>query len=408
MRPPWWAESSIPWLESILKERPKARIFEYGSGESSAWLANRCLYFLAVEHDPEWLSRSLGKSLPRACIFLRPLDHTYETAIWGEEGNSFDLVIVDGRRRVECVRQCRQFVKRGGYLVLDDSQRKDRYKEALQLLLGWNPKTFFDQGEERTTTVFTRPRLGRLPVDESLPPFFIPVRDRLTTLDKLMGWLESHGMSRRRVWLVDNGTTFGPTIEFLKGISLNVIRPETNLGARGLFKLGGVIEKIAGRDKPFFISDPDILPAESCQSDLLQHLVRSLARYQEFVKVGLSLRIDDIPDSYPLKKQVQSWEKRFWVTEANRHFYRAEIATTFCLVRSLNHCDANGYGKGAQGRTKAPNIGIHESWYFGPEHMPEDEAYYLKHVPLRRPGSVAPGSTWVPGSKYGFGWTGSP
>jgi hypothetical protein len=412
---PWWAESSLPWLDAFLRKKG-CRIFEYGSGASTRWLAERCAYMRSVEHDKAWWGRADGAlkvwDPETKCVFLRPLDHTYETAIWEQEGASFDLVIVDGRRRVECVKTAKQFVKHGGYLVLDDSQR-ERYKPAWGMLSQWSSETFKDDGQERTTTIFKRPwdTEEHLGIDDSLPPFFIPVRDRYTTLAKLLAWLDHHSLPLDRVGIIDNGSTHKPMLKFLESLRLGgakVVRPDTNIGARGLFKSGGYIERIVGRDKPFFISDPDILPAESCFPDLLQHLVRCLARYPLYAKVGLSLRTDDIPDGYPLKKQVQSWEKRFWKVKANAHFYNAEIATTFCLVRSLNRCDALGNAKGACGRTTAPNIGIHESWYFTEENMPADEKYYLENVPQRRPGTMEPGSTWVPGGRYSFGWTGSP
>ena len=47
----------------------------------------------------------------------------YVAAINDELDNSLDLVIVDGRARVECVRRAMPKVKPGGLLLLDDTGR---------------------------------------------------------------------------------------------------------------------------------------------------------------------------------------------------------------------------------------------------------------------------------------------
>jgi predicted O-methyltransferase YrrM len=49
----------------------------------------------------------------------------------GEVAGDFDLIVVDGRERVRCVRAALPRLAPGGVLLLDDSQRR-RYRSVVQ------------------------------------------------------------------------------------------------------------------------------------------------------------------------------------------------------------------------------------------------------------------------------------
>ena len=57
----------------------------------------------------------------------------YVNSINSYPDNHFDLVLVDGLDRNDCCAAAVNKIKRGGYLMLDDSGRK-QYQEALELL----------------------------------------------------------------------------------------------------------------------------------------------------------------------------------------------------------------------------------------------------------------------------------
>ena len=121
---PWLTFRAIRWLDTNLE--PTMRVFEYGSGGSTLFFANRVRDVVSVEHDPEWHARSSGAIAAhgiRNCTYLlRPpqrvpelrlistdrayagMDFTdYVTAIDAYPDESFDLVSVDGRARTACV-----------------------------------------------------------------------------------------------------------------------------------------------------------------------------------------------------------------------------------------------------------------------------------------------------------------
>lgn len=153
LRVPWWPYDATTWLAAQLPAH--ARVFEYGGGGSTLWLHDHSARITVVEHDPQWVAQ-LRTALPAAATIVeRDVDtigsitsqaedgffDSYVAAIDSEPDESLDLVIVDGRARVDCVKRAAAKVRPGGLLILDDSQRA-RYQPAVELLAAWERHVF--------------------------------------------------------------------------------------------------------------------------------------------------------------------------------------------------------------------------------------------------------------------------
>jgi hypothetical protein len=153
LRTPWWPYDAIAWVASALPPHP--RVFEYGGGGSTLWLEDRGATVTVVEHDEQWHGQLAGQLAPGTVLLFRPPDATgtmasaaapgyfdgYVAAIDGQPDGSLDLVIVDGRARVECARRAMPKVRPGGLLLLDDTDRPG-YRPALEMLAGWERHVF--------------------------------------------------------------------------------------------------------------------------------------------------------------------------------------------------------------------------------------------------------------------------
>jgi len=130
----------IPWItypaiEFIRKRvQPKMSVFEYGSGGSTAWWASLVSQVVSVEHDREWFQKLITKK--PANVELIQIDLIYG----GEYSkkiayykNRFDIVVVDGRDRVNCIRNCLGALTESGVVILDNSDRS-QYAEAVAYL----------------------------------------------------------------------------------------------------------------------------------------------------------------------------------------------------------------------------------------------------------------------------------
>ena len=117
----------------------------------------------SVEHDKSWHDKVSAWALKRQLHNLRlilvlPAAITGRTApgyfnhILTYPDNYFDLVLVDGRMRLECACNARSKVKAGGVIVYDDSHRDPGVRG---IFAGWNTMEFTN-GVTRTS-IFIKP-----------------------------------------------------------------------------------------------------------------------------------------------------------------------------------------------------------------------------------------------------------
>jgi hypothetical protein len=118
---PWWTYPAIDFLEPRLPR--DGRVFEYGCGHSTIWLARRVAEIVSVEHDPEWARRISPLQPAHAKVVLRKLTAGYAEEI--DHHGAFDLVVIDGRERLECMRRCLGRLSPRGVILWDDSNQPD-------------------------------------------------------------------------------------------------------------------------------------------------------------------------------------------------------------------------------------------------------------------------------------------
>jgi len=203
-------------------------------------------------------------------------------------------------------------------------------------------------------------------------PVFIPVRDRLESLEQLVIWLERAG--HEQIWLIDNASSYPPLMEYLARSPHHVVHLGRNLGHRSPW-LSGLVQRHA-HGVPFVVSDPDVVPVEECPLDAVLHFGEILERHVELHKVGFGLKIDDLPEHYPLADEVRQWEAQFWAEEIEPGVYRADIDTTFALHRAMPPPHENYLAA----RTGPPYTARHLAWYVDSTALSDDERYYREHA----------------------------
>lgn len=174
-RMPWLCFPAIAHLGKVFSEG--TRVFEYGGGGSTLWFEDRNARVDTVEHDLVWAKALKDKVGSNVEIHHRPPEDVGELASAVSPGyfdayvssihsltagDPPDVVLVDGRCRVECVKAASVRVRPGGLVVLDDSQRP-RYAPAFELLANWPQLNFvgLKPGDENVSqvTMWTRPTL---------------------------------------------------------------------------------------------------------------------------------------------------------------------------------------------------------------------------------------------------------
>lgn len=129
---PWLTYPFIHFLEGRLDK--EFRLFEYGSGQSTLYFAKRVKKVVSVEHDRDWYDHLAGRLPSNATVHYKELEYGGEYArfILSTEEN-YDLVIIDGRDRVNCCCASVDAVKDNGVIILDNADRK-AYEKGIQFL----------------------------------------------------------------------------------------------------------------------------------------------------------------------------------------------------------------------------------------------------------------------------------
>jgi len=119
----------IKFLEDRLKSHNV--LFEFGSGASTLFYARLVKQVVSIEYDQSWFSLIKNRVPENATVLFREenYDGSYCRSI-KETDQLYDVVIVDGRDRVNCVIQSLDSLSDEGVVLLDDSQR-EQYQEAL-------------------------------------------------------------------------------------------------------------------------------------------------------------------------------------------------------------------------------------------------------------------------------------
>lgn len=209
-------------------------------------------------------------------------------------------------------------------------------------------------------------------VDPKKIPVIINNRNRYTYLLQLIRWLENAGM--QNIIILDNGSTYPPLLEYYANTKHRVVHLNDNVGHLALWK-SKLWEEIQSRY--YIYTDPDVVPAENCPSDMPAYLLQQLRKYPAIEKIGLGLRIDDLPDHNQSKAAIISWEKKYWEKKVSHEIYDAEVDTTFALYRPFTN---GAIWVAPAYRTGPPYVASHMPWYENTVDPGEESKYYASHA----------------------------
>lgn len=148
---PWWSYAAIDAVSGWLTSHAgPVRVYEYGSGASTFWLARRAAEVHSVEHH-----RGFGEVMAPQLARLdnvtfriveptpaeRPRTGSAKEGYRGQDFSDyvasidatpgeFDLVVIDGRAREACLSEALPRLATDGLIVFDNSRRR-RYREAI-------------------------------------------------------------------------------------------------------------------------------------------------------------------------------------------------------------------------------------------------------------------------------------
>lgn len=183
-RKPWLTFESIKFLNNNIKK--EMTVFEYGTGGSTLYFLDKGCNVISVEHDPEYYKKvselancpkwngllieptiidfhsydrettdktNLNQGRELNSVTYKSKAKTYENMNFKEyvssidqyPDNHFDIILIDGRARNYCLRHSKNKLKKSGYIILDDAERKE-YNQGKEEISNTKWKEFIFYG----------------------------------------------------------------------------------------------------------------------------------------------------------------------------------------------------------------------------------------------------------------------
>ncbi|MBU1863256.1 MAG: class I SAM-dependent methyltransferase [Candidatus Omnitrophica bacterium] len=131
----------IPWMNynavSFLKERLRKdmKLFEYGSGYSTVFFSRLVATVTSVEHNKDWyekVKKKVGNNVTLIYQACEPLGDYCK--VISTLNDTFDVVVIDGKERVQCVPYAMKALSDRGVIIFDDIVSDERRK-GVEILL---------------------------------------------------------------------------------------------------------------------------------------------------------------------------------------------------------------------------------------------------------------------------------
>lgn len=122
---PWYTYPAIEYLSHL--DLSGFRVFEYGSCNSTIWWGRRSNFVEAVENNSLWYDQVKNKMTNNTRIILEEESNKYVDVAKSD----FDVYIVDGILRDECIQHLLSLDSNPIFIVFDNS---DWYPESIQII----------------------------------------------------------------------------------------------------------------------------------------------------------------------------------------------------------------------------------------------------------------------------------
>ena len=203
-------------------------------------------------------------------------------------------------------------------------------------------------------------------------PIIINNRNHLTYLKRLISSLAKRGY--HNLYILDNGSDYPELLDYYHDSPYEVIRLGRNVGYCALWDTE-VFARF--KDQYYIYTDSDLELVDDCPDHFAAVLLYFLSRYPNIGKAGLSIRSDDIPEHYALKKQVLLMEEGNQHKRLEKMVFDARVDTTMALYRPNHFGDAL---KLKAIRVAYPFSVRHLPWYENTSALEPEQTFYYEHA----------------------------
>ena len=121
-------------------------MLEWGAGGSTKAFSGLVDHYYSIEHNEDWANKVRADVPPNVTLIHQPPEWPQEKPFCSDEGqyesyvrastkfevDTFDAILIDGRARIECLRQSLHHSNKGGLIFFHDFWLRKRYWGALE------------------------------------------------------------------------------------------------------------------------------------------------------------------------------------------------------------------------------------------------------------------------------------
>lgn len=134
-------------MQAVLNTFPIMKAFEWGAGNSTEILASMVPSVTSVENDADYLEMVRQKFKVDGVSLIHEPDVQYYSQVNGDD-YPYDLIFIDGRDRVNCMKKSFSILASDGIVILHDAEREE-YLEGIKL---YKYSFFTDNGNTAVLT----------------------------------------------------------------------------------------------------------------------------------------------------------------------------------------------------------------------------------------------------------------
>ena len=155
---PWWSYGVTAFIAERLQK--DMTVLEFGSGNSSIWIAGKVKRLVTLENDASW-ARYIKSSMPSNVILIELDDPEKLHGVVGAE--LFDVLVIDPLAdRINCAKAGIPYLKEDGVVIWDNTDGSD-WPEIKSLMIEFGFKEISFSGlapqevsEDRTTIFYKK------------------------------------------------------------------------------------------------------------------------------------------------------------------------------------------------------------------------------------------------------------
>jgi hypothetical protein len=207
-------------------------------------------------------------------------------------------------------------------------------------------------------------------------PIVINNLNRLSTTKQLVKDLQKRDYFD--ITILDNGSTYKPLLDWYDTNKEIKVKRLNNLGQLAIYNSGLLNDLRLEKNDWVVYTDSDIELNLNTPKDFIEQMILIGEKYN-YSKVGLSLDIKNLPIT-ELGNEIFTWETKFWKECLAENIYKADVDTTFCVIRTDKSFQYEALRVAGDFTCK------HLPWYTDFSNLNEEEKYYLDNVSLEYSG----------------------